>query len=187
MGEVIELYVDKEEIDDIYENRDLEDDEDDENLRPEIPNYEEELLDHCKFKSVELRKISNSSTLNNYIKKPELNFIIDIVKQESFSNSLFEERKYIFEETIKEFLDIEKSGEMFVARISIKNLTNINFEQDLKNKRGYIDIISYPGGSSLIDIKHFFDFSEDINKTFTIFDLKWPVINLFLILFYYII
>jgi hypothetical protein len=179
MGDIIELYVDKSEIGDDRENRDLDDDEDDENIRPEIPDYEKELLNHCKFSSVELRKISNNSTINNYYKKAELNYIIDIIKEEHYSNNLIEERKNIFEETIKEFLDIEKSGGTFLAKISILNLTNINFEKDLKNKRGYINIISFPDYSNLIDAndaKHLFEFSKDINKTYIIKDLKWPVL-----------
>ena len=93
---------------------------------------------------------------------------------------LLEERKKIFEETIKEFMDIkEKEKGEFRARISIINLTNINIEEDLRNKRGYIVITSYPGGNSLIDNKESFNLDEGcVEKTFFL-ELKWPVkINL---------
>ena len=78
-------------------------------------------MDQCKFKSIDLRKIAKTSTYNKNLKQPELNYIIDIVKEDEDSKNLLPERIKIFEENVKEFMNIEKSNETFIARISIIN------------------------------------------------------------------
>lgn len=122
------------------------------------------------FSCENLRKKDSS----DFIRDAEILFIVDLVPIDS-DFIVLEQRKKVFEERARKFLDLKEEKPSFVCRVYLLNVSNVTFDDSMSKENAFYWIKRYSSDSNFKQDKKFFDIEDgEINDMITI-PIKWPV------------